>query len=158
MTLVDFIVDVEGCRLKAYDIEGDVAGVDTIGVGHLLTDDELDSGELSIGGERIEWRNGITKGQARNLLAQDLAEYVACVNHAVKVTLSENQKTALVSFCFNVGRGAFTRSTLLKRLNAGEYDAVPGELHRWIRNNGKVIKGLINRRIKEAAMWSGQIA
>lgn len=157
MTLTEFIAALEGVRLKAYDIEPDINGPDTIGVGHLITDDEHETGMIWIGGQQINWRQGMTRMQALGLLAQDLKEFSACIDHSVAVPLAPNQRIALVSFSYNVGCGAFTRSTLLKRLNAGEYDAVPGELGRWIKNNGKVVKGLINRRAKEAAMWRGEV-
>lgn len=154
MTLTEFIADVEGCRLKPYDMEGDIAGVDTIGVGHLLTEEERRSGYLSIGGERVSWMGGITKQQAMNLLSQDLAQFVACVRQNVKTPLSGNQFIALVSFVFNVGCMRFRKSTLLRLLNAGAYDQVPDQLRRWTKNNGRVMVGLKNRREKEIALWN----
>jgi lysozyme len=152
MNLAEFVASREGFSAKAYDLEGDIAGVDTIGYGHLLTENERQTGMLV----EVPWANGITKAHALKVLAQDLRISQMCVDRNVKVPLTENQRIALVSFVFNLGCGAFCRSTLLKRLNAGEYEAVPAELGRWIKNNGRVIKGLINRRNKEAEMWSGQ--
>lgn len=165
MTLPQFMARVEGIELKPYDMEPDIAGVDTIGIGHLLTDDEHDTGQINIAGMLVPWRNGITKEQAELLLMQDLAEYVASVKHAVRVPLTDNQQAALVSFAFNVGTGAFTRSTLLAKLNAGDFAAVPAELARWNKQtyvvDGKKVKrvvpGLTNRRNLEIRMWSGTL-
>ena len=76
----------------------------------------------------------------------------------VKVPLNQNQFDALVSFVFNVGNNAFRDSTLVKVLNAGHFDQVPTQLRRWIRDNGKIVKGLINRREKEIALWNTPIS
>ena len=59
-----------------------------------------------------------------------------------------------MSFTFNVGAGGFQRSTLLKRLNAGGYDAVPGQLRLWNKGNGKVLPGLVSRREAEARLFT----
>jgi lysozyme len=75
------------------------------------------------------------------------------VEDAVQVTLNDNQFAALVSFCFNVGEGAFRGSTLLKKLNAGNFDAVPSELARWNKVGKNVSAGLTNRRAAEAGLW-----
>ena len=78
----------------------------------------------------------------------DVKWAVDTVNNAVKVKLQQNQFDALVSFTFNVGEGAFKSSTLLQKLNAGDYAAVPGELDRWIYAGDK--KGAF----AEFARWS----
>jgi lysozyme len=77
---------------------------------------------------------------------QDLRRFENAVNGSVAVSLEQNQFDALVSFSFNVGVGAFTGSTLLKKLNAGSYDDVPGELMKWTKGGGKTLQGLVNRR------------
>jgi len=71
----------------------------------------------------------------------------------VKVPLTDNQFAALVSFIYNVGVSAFKRSTLLKKLNRGDYDSVPVELMKWTRSGDKYPKGLKNRRAAEAGLW-----
>lgn len=126
----------EGCRLDAYR---DVGGVWTIGYGHTRTA-----------------RQGltITQEQAEGLLREDLKVYEAAVDEAVHVDLTENQFAALVSWSFNVGVGAMRRSALIRRLNAGEYDAVPGELARWNKVKGGIVPGLSNRRAAEAGLWA----
>ena len=142
--------DLEGVRSEAYT---DVAGLWTIGVGHLLTKEELDTEVLQISGKKIPWRQGLSSEDIDALLRQDLIPLFAFVEKTVKVPLTPGQRIALVSFIFNVGRGAFKGSTLLGNLNAGGYDTVPDQLYRWVYAGGKQVKGLINRRRKEIEVW-----
>jgi len=129
----------EGLRLDAYL---DVAGILTIGYGHTRT---------------VKPGQRITKAKAESLLRSDLLEAETAVSSLVKVELTENQFGALVSFVFNVGTGAFRSSTLLRRLNKGDYACVPGELARWnkAKVNGRMVpvEGLSNRRASEAGLW-----
>ncbi|EJF90036.1 lysozyme [Bartonella melophagi] len=131
----------EGLRLNAYQ---DTSGVWTIGYGHTGK-----AGKPDV----IEGMT-ITKQKAENILLNDLHKYEAAVEKAVHVDLSDEQFGALVSFCYNVGVNAFERSTLLKRLNKGDYEAVPAELQKWIRAGGKPLKGLVHRRAAEAGLWA----
>lgn len=130
----------EGLRLTAYK---DGGGEWTVGYGH--TSDA-----------KMGVRPGltITKAVATELLVHDLAEAEDAVERLVKVPLADNQFAALVSFVFNVGVSAFAKSTLLKKLNAGDYDAVPNQLARWVHDNGKREQGLVNRRAAEAGLWA----
>ncbi len=132
----------------------DSGGAATIGIGHLLTRSERTSGKLVIRGQALDYRNGLTEQQCWDLLDQDLGGAESTVNEAVTVPLNQNQFDALVSFTFNVGDGAFRGSTLLKLLNQGHYDQVPAQLKRWIRDNGHVVQGLINRRENEITLWN----
>lgn len=143
---LDLIAEVEGLMLKPYK---DVAGLWTIGVGHLLTKDELSTGTVN----GYAWRNGISHSQALDILSVDAEIAERAVNRYVEVPLSQHQFDALVSFVFNVGSGAFKKSTLLRKLNAGDYQSVPSEMKRWNKAGGKVVKGLINRRNKEIKLW-----
>lgn len=135
----------------------DVAGLPTIGVGHLLTKDELSSEQIMIGDKAIDYTGGLTEQQVYDLLGQDLARFERAVNDSVEPDLAQNQFDALVSFTFNVGEGAFRQSTLLKRLNARDFADVPNQLRRWNRSGGKVVQGLVNRRENEIKLWSGEI-
>lgn len=130
----------EGFKKKAYR---DGGGVWTVGYGH--TSDE----NLTVTSTTV-----ISEEEAERLLRIDLREAEDAVNAYVKVPLNQNQFDALVSFTFNVGGSAFAKSTLLKKLNAGDYDAVPKELARWNKDNGKVVAGLTNRRAAEAGLWA----
>lgn len=129
----------EGLRLKAYR---DVADVLTIGYGHTS----------AAGAPKVYAGQTITEAEAEKILMSDLAKFEARVSRQVKVTLNENQFAALVSFDFNTG--ALHKSTLLKKLNAGNYDAVPGELMKWVNAGGKRVQGLVNRRSAEAGLWA----
>jgi lysozyme len=105
----------EGKRLKAYK---DTKGIWTIGVGH--TGPEVVAGMC------------ITNEQCAKYLKQDVKTAENAVNKLVKVPLTQNQYDALVSFIFNVGVGAFTRSTMLKVLNLGNYAEAVRQFDRWV--------------------------
>jgi lysozyme len=128
----------EGCYLEAYLCP---AKVWTIGYGHT---DNVEKGQT------------ITKEEAERLLIKDLAWAENVVEGALKVPVTAYQFDALVSFVFNVGEGAFRKSTLLRELNKGRYDAVPGQLLRWNKAGKpkRELKGLTRRRLAEAALWN----
>lgn len=141
---VEHVKRWEGLRLTAYPDPGSRDGTPwTIGYGH--TSDEF---------MKVHKGLKITMKQAEDALVNDLNETAAKVEQLVKVTLTDNQFGALVSFAFNVGVAAFAKSTLLKKLNAGQYGAVPTELARWNKNDGKIMSGLTNRRAAEAGLWA----
>lgn len=132
---------LEGEQLKAYR---DSAGIWTIGVGHT--------------GREVHEGMTITREQSDVLLRTDLHEAEAAVNRLVKVQITDYQFDALVIFVFNIGTHAFANSTLLRKLNAGDYNAVPAELMKWNKitvNGRKVVShGLTNRRAAEVGLWS----
>lgn len=88
------------------------------------------------------------------LLLRDLHIAELVVNSNVRVKLTQNQYNALVSFAFNVGVGAFRKSTLLRLLNNSGYESVPDQMRRWIFSAGRQIQGLKNRREKEVKLWN----
>lgn len=126
---------VNGDKVEAYK---DPIGKPTIGYGHTRT---------------AHMGMVITKEEAERLLVKDLAWAERAVSEHVKVPLEPNQFNCLVSLCFNIGEGAFSRSTLVRELNKERYDAVPGQLMRWVYAGGKKFKGLERRRSAEAEMW-----
>lgn len=136
----DLIVFYEGERLNSYR---DTGGIWTIGVGH--TSDEKFA---------VKRGQTITKEFSRELLRHDLQEAENFVKTLVKVPLNENQYGALVSFTFNLGGGALKSSTLLKKLNAGNYKAVPFELSKWVNDDGVKLAGLVKRRKAEGDLWN----
>ena len=144
---------LEGCSTVAYD---DVAGLKTIGIGHLLTRSELMSGRILINGVRVRWADGLTGAQCDDLLRADLVQTESDVTRLVHVPLAQHQYDALVSFTFNVGGTAFRDSTLRKRVNAGMLSDVPTQLRRWVYAGGQVVIGLKNRREWEVKMWEGE--
>ena len=134
----------EGFRKDAYPDPGSVNGLPvTIGYGQTRRN-----------GKAIQLGDTITKAEALVWLKAELARVASVVERLVKVPLTDNQFGALVSFTYNVGDDAFAKSTLLKKLNAGDYEAVPGQLARWNKNDGKVMPGLVNRRAAEAGLWA----
>ena len=133
---IELIKEFEGRRLVAYQ---DSVGVWTIGYGHTkdVWEDRL-----------------IIKKTADRLLAEDLAEFEKYVDNLVDVPLTQNQFDALVAWTFNLGPTNLSESTLLKKLNAGDYDSVPSEMKRWNKAGGEVLEGLIRRREAEAALFN----
>ena len=146
---LNFIAKWEGCVLHVYK---DIAGLATIGVGHLIKP-----------GENF---TTITKEQALELLSQDVAKCEAAINKLITVELNQNQFDALVSWSFNCGTGVLQTSSLAKELNKGNYDVVPTKLLDWckytaVENGVKVLKtnqGLLNRRKSEGELWSSPIS
>lgn len=149
--ITTLLTELEGFRNTVYK---DSAGLPTIGIGHLLTKDELNSGKIHIGDRTIKYGGGLTDEQVRLLFADDIYKFKRALITLVNVELTDNQEVALLSFMFNIGIVAFKNSTLLKRLNNGDYDAVPFEMMRWVYSGGEYIKGLENRRKKEIEVWN----
>lgn len=141
---LDLIKQWEGLFLTAYHGAADRPGLLTIGYGH--TD--------AAGPPKVVSGMRITRQEAENILRADLSWCEKAVDSLVKVPLNDNQFATLVSFVFNVGEGAFSKSTLLRKLNAGNLAAVPSELMKWTKANGVYVKGLANRRAAEAGLWA----
>lgn len=145
--------ELEEMRTHAYD---DGFGYLTIGVGHVLTQSELSSGKLWISGEPYRWPDGLNPIEVLQLLEQDITDREEVVSDLVCVPLNQHQFDALVIFVFNVGGTAFAGSTLLKRLNDGQYGQVPAQMRRWIHAGGKRVEGLIRRREFTINIWNGR--
>lgn len=136
------VKEFEGLRLKAYKCP---AGVWTIGYGHTSS-----AGKPTVDAELV-----ITKEQAEDILKRDLTQYEDCVREQVQIGITQGQFDALVDFTYNVGVGAFAKSTLLKRINAGRFDEVPAEFMKWTKGGGKELPGLVRRRRAEVKLWRG---
>jgi len=104
-----FIQKWEGCRLDAYK---DVAGILTIGYGHTSM----------AGPPKVVPGLRITMAEADAILARDLGRYEAGVSKAVTRVPSQHQFDAMVSLCYNIGEGAFARSSVVRHFNAGDMD------------------------------------
>lgn len=98
-----------------------------------------------------------TKAEGEAILRRDLNDVVEHVSSKVKVTLNPYQFGALVSFTFNLGAGNFDKSTLLKKVNAGDYAGAAKEFAKWNKAGGQVLKGLTRRRAAEAALFAGNV-
>ncbi|EIQ0071727.1 lysozyme [Salmonella sp. 741265052_HSA] len=130
-----FIRAREGVKLAAYQ---DGGGVWTIGYGHT---------------RGVKQGQVINHEQADEFLNNDLRQVESCISERVTVPLNQNQFDALVSFVFNVGRQAFSDSTLLKKLNEGNYRAAADQFTRWVYDNDQFVQGLYNRRVAERDLF-----
>lgn len=137
---INFIKSEEGERLTAYQ---DIVGIWTIGVGHT---GYVDNKPVSKGMK-------ISQDKSRELLLKDLRRFEKTINDSVKVPLKQNQYDALVSLAFNIGEGAFARSTLVRKLNALDYQGASVQFLVWKNAGGRVSKGLLNRRKREKGMF-----
>lgn len=140
---VNLVARFEGFYSCPYD---DPVGHATIGFGHLLHFGRVTDQD------RRRW-GCLTRAQAKALLRKDLAATAAEVRRLVAVPLNRRQFSALVSFAFNCGTGALAGSTLLRKLNAGDYAAVPKELNKWVYGGGHVLPGLVTRRRQEGRLF-----
>lgn len=138
------IAQREGNKLKAYL---DSVGIWTIGVGHTS----------AAGPPAVTKGMTITTSQSDEILTRDLAGVEADITRLVKAPLNQNQFDALVSLVFNIGAGAFGKSTLLKKLNAKDYAGAADQFLVWNKGtiNGQkiAITGLTNRRKAERAQF-----
>lgn len=135
---LDLIKHFEGFRAKAYICP---AGVLTIGFGST--------------GKHVKPGMTITEDEAETLLRKDVGRFEDAVNKLVRVKLDQDEFDALVAFSYNIGAGAFAESTLLKKLNAGDFGGAYKEFARWNKAGGRVLKGLVRRRAAEAALFAG---
>ena len=126
----------EGCRLNAYP---DTGGVWTIGYGH------------THGGHQ---GMTCTREQAEDWLRKDIQAAADAVNRLVQISLKQSEFDALVDFVFNLGAGAFARSTMLKDINAGNLAAAALQFPLWDRDAGRVLAGLLHRRMAEEAEFN----
>lgn len=133
----------EGARLKAYPDPATGGEPWTIGVGHTS----------AAGPPKVVKGMTITEEECDEILSRDLATFEEAVEKAVKVPLNQNQFDALVSFTFNVGAGNLQKSTLLRRLNQGDYRGAAEQFGAWNKAAGKVMKGLVTRRADERALF-----
>lgn len=137
---IALIKQFEGCKLTAYQ---DSVGVWTIGYGWTRPVD----------GKPIRAGMTIKQETAERLLKTGLVSYESDVSRLVKVGLTQGQFDALVSFTYNLGARSLSTSTLLRKLNAGDYAGAADEFLRWNKAGGKVLNGLTRRREAERALF-----
>ena len=132
------IVGFEGFSEKAYvPVAGDVP---TIGFGST---------------EGVKIGDTITVPKAIERLHRDTEKAESAIGRCVKVPLAQREYDAFASFSFNVGAEAFCSSTLVKKLNAGDYSGACAELKRWVYVDGRRVQGLVNRREAEYRLCMG---
>ncbi len=118
------------------------AGWPTIGYGHVVRDHERD-----------QFADGIDEATAEDLLRRDVESAERAVLRLIWVPLKDRRFDALCSFAFNLGAGALQCSTLRRRVNRQDHDAVPDEFRRWVWAGGRKLKGLTRRREAEAMLY-----
>lgn len=139
---IALIKEFEGCKLTAYQ---DSVGVWTIGFGWTQPVD----------GKPIRAGMTIKQETAERLLKTGLVSYESDVSRLVKVGLTQGQFDALVAFTYNLGARSLSTSTLLRKLNAGDYTGAAAEFMSWNKAGGKALKGLTRRREAERALFLG---
>lgn len=137
---MNLIKQWEGCKLKAYK---DVAGVWTVGYG--LTSR---AGFIEVGPDTV-----LTQDEADWYLEQVVDKFASDIRPMIAGQINENQFAAFVSLAYNIGVGAFKRSSALKHFNAGRIELVPDAMRMWKKAGGKTVQGLINRREAEVALF-----
>lgn len=130
----------EGTVLRSYR---DPANIVTACTGHTGPDVKM--------GQRY------TRAQCEELLYRDLSSHADALN-CIRVPLTDHQRAAFVSFAFNVGTGAFCKSTLVRKANAGDITGACAELSRWVMADGRELPGLVKRRAAERALCERGLA
>jgi lysozyme len=137
------LIDREGSRTKAYR---DSVGIWTIGVGHTA----------AAGPPKPHEGMTLTELQVRDLLTHDLVQYENAVELAIKRPMTQCEFDAMVSLCFNIGIGAFKRSSVVKLFNEGRKSDAADAFRMWNKAGGKVVRGLVNRRESEREQFLGR--
>ena len=132
---INFIKTAEALRLTAYQ---DGGGVWTIGYGHTGA---------------VKKNQVCTQVEAECWLRADLLGVERCIKNCIVGELTQNQYDALCSFVYNIGCGAFTKSTLLHKLNEGDDIGAAEQFARWNHDNGVVVAILTRRREKETELF-----
>lgn len=137
---IEFIIKEEGEVLTAYICP---AGVWTIGVGHT--------------GKEVKKGMKITKEQSREFLKTDIKRFEDIVNKNIRIPLKQCEFDALVSFAFNVGEGAFSKSALVNKINSSApIKEIEAQFRRWVYAGGKILPGLKARREREVKLYKGE--
>lgn len=110
-------------------------------------------GTTRINGQPINESHKVTVTEANVLLESDLKKFEDSINSLVKVELNQNQFDALVSFVYNLGAENFKKSTLLKKINVGEFSEAAEEFLKWNKAKGKILTGLTRRRQAEKSLF-----
>ena len=137
---VEIIKEFEGLRLGAYL---DSVGVPTIGWGTTHYTD----------GSPVQLGQTISAERAEELLAHDMHKFEEGIKKHVAIELNDNQDAALISFCYNLGLGAFYHSSLLRKINHHDIQEAADELPKWCHAGGHVVGGLVRRRELERQLY-----
>lgn len=132
---IDIIKKFEGCKLTAYQ---DQTGVWTIGYGST---------------ENVTPNLTITQDDAEARLINHLSNICSLITGYIKVPCNQNEFDALCSFAYNLGAAALKRSTLLQKMNTGDYMGAADEFHKWCMVAGHPSPGLLRRRVAERTLF-----
>ena len=143
---IALIKSFEGFRSKPYLCP---AGVPTIGYGSTRY---ADGHAVSLDDTPI------SEQQAQEIMRATLTTYEDAVNRYVVPQLTQAQFDALVDFAYNAGAQNLRTSTLLKKLNAGDFVGAAAEFGRWVNGGGKKLAGLVRRREAERVLFTGEVA
>jgi lysozyme len=135
---------LEKCGPNLYKSYTCPAGVATIGFGHTMHH-----------GARFDTATRWTREKCEEVFLEDMQGFEMAVRRLVKVPLAAHQFDALVSFAYNCGEGNLSKSTLLKKVNAGDFEGAAKEFKKWNKGGGKVLPGLVRRRDSEALLFQG---
>jgi lysozyme len=131
--------------VKAYEGLWLVAKVDTIGTGRPVTACYGETENVTLG-------QRFTEKECADLLGVKLKRYDAEIGRCIHVDLPDLTRAAMVSFAYNVGSAGACRSTVIRKMNDGDFAGGCEALMQWTRAQGRVVKGLVNRRAKERAL------
>lgn len=131
------------------------AGIWTVGWGHALRDPITKEWLKGSEGKRKAYAvyHTLTEVQAEQLLMDDLKEFSEALAKRVQVPITSEQFGALISLTYNIGIGAMSTSTLLRKLNLRDYQGAANEFPRWNKSGGRVLRGLVLRRQKERYLF-----
>jgi len=134
---IDIIVAFEGFSAKPYLCP---AGIPTIGYGSTQYRN----------GKKITLKDpAVTKMQAMDILLHEAQKFANAVDAMVHSPMTDNQFSALISFAYNLGSGRLRASTLLRKINRGDYFGAANEFDKWVFAGRKKLKGLVRRRSAE---------
>ena len=136
----ELIKRYEGKRLRAYRCS---AGVLTIGYGHTS----------AAGAPKVTPGMTISEKEANAIFDRDIERFAAKVEDLIKVEITDNQFGACVSLAFNIGVGAFSKSSVLRFINQNKFDNAADAFALWNKAGGRVLPGLTKRRAAEAALF-----
>jgi len=136
---IDLIKHFEGFSSNIYCCP---AGIKTIGYGHAIKKNE-------------KFNKAISIDEAVKLLIFDIKYILKRLNHYIYVKLNNNQLNAIISFCYNLGLGAFQRSTLRMKVNEEEFTDASDEFEKWCYIGAIKSRGLLRRRLAEKKIFLG---
>jgi len=150
--VIDMIKHHEGVRVRPYQCP---ALIWTVGVGHVIDQSHI---KVPLAERKAlpipnGWDRTLSIGEVDEMLAKDLQSFESGVRRLCPDGLTPSRLGALTSFAFNVGLGNLQRSTIRMKHNRGDYEGAAEAFMMWTKAGGKELKGLVNRRKDEKALY-----